>query len=195
MRGSFSSKGIYMEKAMETILEYARLLGSFTWEQAYYMRPDVPRDRIDRALAALKSNDYRLIHPCGGGRFTLNAAVDFDSSMVAAAWPMLIHKGNEILDDSNSDFYIGSSPGPAKLSYCLRDVLYDVVILDGSKRNVLQFIDRDYEAGGEAACGARKCIFVVPDRASAEELPMIRIPHLFAVVNEGDPDNAVTFFD
>lgn len=175
------------------VMNYAETLGSFTRQQAYLMITERSNQTVDKLLYRMKKMNWIWQIEGSEDRFTLSPMAPFDEDMAKALWPVLVHKGD--VPAGSGRLWIGKGSCPAKISYLLDGKFYDVILLGEENRAVLIYVEREYETEKDGRKGVHKYVFVVPERDFIKTLPKIEAPHIFAVVDEENEREPVSFLE
>jgi hypothetical protein len=187
----------------ETIMEYAEKCLCFTRQQAYYMRPLTVETSIDYVLQRLVETRMLKYDMGNTDRFILNSQVAFDYDKVNALWVLLTHKGERILG-CETGFWIAKGRMPYQISYIFNNTLYDVMTVRETNKMDLVLIEREYKQEEEDGLHdgtntenkyPHKYIFVIDNEDVINKLPLINVPHLFAVVDGNNVENPVDFIE
>lgn len=175
----------------ETIMAYASSCGCFTRAQAYYMRPLTAENSIDYALKRLVERRSLYNYMGDQDKFILNPQVPYDEDKIKALWVLLVHKGDRILECDNG-YWVSRGRVPFQLSYIMKGTLYDIMALREDNKINLVLIRRAEEElameieANEADKDTHKFFFLIDDESIIPKLPLIDVPHYFAIV---DPQN------
>jgi len=173
----------YLMENGNVILNYAKESGVFTKEQAYLMLPTKHYSTVDKVLKGMKVE--RCIFQKGERYFVVNPASQINYQMINCLWVLLDMKGDEVLKDSESSFWLTSPSKPAFLSYVKNTVLYDIVPVNRGEEVILQTLEVSYRNELEKYPESKhKYIIVVPNEDVLETMPELEIPHIFAIVND-----------
>ena len=181
MYGFQSGRSNYYNEVGELILEYIRVSGVITKEQAYLIWPEKHYSSIDRVLRGLVSVHKLFLK--GERYYVLNPKSEIDFNMINCMWVVLDLKGKEKLNTNS--FWFSKVLKPAYLSYVKNGVLYDVVPVEKGEDVKLMVLEKDYELEkGRSDEILHKYIIVSRDTDTIESFPIITAPHIYAVVNE-----------
>lgn len=184
----------------ETIMAYATHCWCFTRAQAYYMRPLTMESSIDYTLKKLVERRSLYTYMGDNDKFILNPQVAWDDNLVKALWVLLVHKGDRILE-CDTGFWVRKGRVPFLLSYIMKGTLYDVMDLRADNKINLLLIRRAEEElameieANEADRDTHKFFFLIDDESIINQLPLIDVPHYFAIVDGENTENPVRLIE
>lgn len=185
----------YLMENGAIILNYAKQSGVLTKEQAYMMLPQKHYQTIDKVLNGLRVE--RTLFLRGDRYYVINPMKQQlsmeDYQMIKCLWVLLDLKGDAVLKDSNSNFWLTSAEKPAILSYVKSNVLYKIVPVDRGEEIKLKALETAYKNELEQYPESKiKYIIVVPNIETLEYMPEVDIPHIFAIVTD-IPDEEIDY--
>lgn len=176
------------------ILRFAQTSGSFTREQAYWMLGRYNNTVVDRTITYLlkDSKDIRKWAD-SDDKFVYYSNRFFEPKVVKALWIPVMHKINKA-DPSGLPFSVVMRKAGCAITYILGNTIYDSIVLDESNTAFVDAIDMRYDQEKAAGSAEHKVIYVVDNKDFVRSLPVIRIPHMYAIVDENNTEEPVTFF-
>jgi len=173
----------YRNTLGDIILAYANVCGVFTKEQAYLMVPDKHYTSIDKVLKGLKTS--RRVFSKEGDYYTMNPIAPIDYNMLRCLWVLLDFKEDCIPNTQN--FLLAPSVKPSFITCVRNNIAYDIVPINAGEAATILLLDGKYAAENEHATSdevVHKFILAVPNKSVVTTLPVMKAPHIFAVVNE-----------
>lgn len=182
MYNDFGGQRYLMENG-SVIMNYIKESGVFTKEQAYLMLPQKHYSTIDKVIKGLKVE--RFVFQKDERYYVANPRAEVNHKMINCLWVLLDMKGDVVLKDNNSTFWLTSASQPSLLSYVKNTVLYDIVPVNRGEELILKTLENAYKNELEKYPESKhKYIIVVPNMSVLETMPELEIPHIFAIVNE-----------
>ena len=190
----YNARILKLDSAIDTFVEYAKITGSFTREQAVYMRPDLNENAIDSALNRAVNQKRLARHGTNGKEFRLNSFIEYSQENSDALWPVLVIKGEKIFK-KDDNMWLSAGTAPVTLIMYLDNILYNIVRLNNENKSILTYIDKEYERNREANAGEERYVFIIENESEIDKFPLIEAPHQFCIINGEGYDNPVSFIE